>query len=122
MVDKGSQGLQSIQYWLNGSVSNASSRALARNLSRTLVGSQTWIPVQQPPFVNGQPPARTAEESARHAVFWALFEVEHAIGQYVKLLQAGEDVRIRLGVYKYEKRQVEIGLRIEDHITITGGP
>lgn len=67
-------------------------------------------------------PAQTAEQSARNAVFWALFEVEHVIAQYAKLLQAGEDVRIRTSVYTHEERRVQLGLRIVEHVEITGGP
>jgi hypothetical protein len=64
-------------------------------------------------------PARTAEESARQAVFWALFEVEHLMARYVKLIESGEDVCIRSSVYKHEERRVEIGLRIVEHADAT---
>ncbi len=63
-------------------------------------------------------PAQTAEESAQQAVFWALFEVEHLIARYVKLIESGEDVRIRSSVYKHEERRVEIGLRIIEHADV----
>jgi hypothetical protein len=67
-------------------------------------------------------PAETPEESARHAVFWALFEVEHLIRRFALRLEAGEAVRIRSGVYKHEEGRVDFNLRIVEHVEITGGP
>jgi hypothetical protein len=67
-------------------------------------------------------PAETAEESARQAVFWALFEVEHLVRRFALRLEAGEDVRIRSGVYKHEEGRVDFNLRIVEHVEISGGP
>jgi hypothetical protein len=60
-------------------------------------------------------PAQTAEECARHAVFWALYEVEHIVHAYVRLLQAGESVRLRTGVYKHHDQRVDFNFRIIEH-------
>jgi hypothetical protein len=44
--------------------------------------------------------AETPEESARHAVFWVLFEVEHLIRELATRVEAGESLRIRHGIYR----------------------
>ena len=67
-------------------------------------------------------PPRTAEESARYAVFWALFEVEHLIRRFASRVEDGDDVRIRHGVYVYQAERVDFNLRIVEHVEITGGP
>ena len=67
-------------------------------------------------------PAQTPEESARHAVFWALFEVEHLIRRFALRLEAGEAVRIRSGVYKHEEGRVDFNLRIVEQVEVTMPP
>jgi hypothetical protein len=60
-------------------------------------------------------PARTAEESARHAVFWAVFEIDHIVRELGRRVAAGESVRLRSGVYAYAEGRVDFGLRIVEH-------
>ena len=60
-------------------------------------------------------PAQTPEESARHAVFWALFEVEHLIRRFAARIEAGDSVRIRSGVFKHDEGRVDFNLRIVEH-------
>jgi hypothetical protein len=74
-------------------------------------------------------PAQTPEEDARHAVFWALYEIEHIVREYAKLVEAGEPVRLRTGVYKHHERRVDFNLRIVEQpeveihpLTPRGGP
>jgi hypothetical protein len=56
-------------------------------------------------------PAQTAEESARHSVFWTLFEVEHIVRELGKRLEAGEAVRMRSGVYTHTVGRVDLSPR-----------
>jgi hypothetical protein len=58
--------------------------------------------------------ARTAEEDARHAVFWAIYEIEQIVREYAKLVEAGEPVRMRAGVYKHHDRRVDFNVQIVD--------
>ena len=60
-------------------------------------------------------PAETPEESARHAVFWALFELEHLIRRFATRIEAGDSVRMRTGVFKHEEGRVDFNLRIVEH-------
>ena len=74
-------------------------------------------------MVGGESPGRppeTAEESARHAVFWALFEVEHIVGQFGKRVAAGESVRLRRGIYTHTEGCVDFNLRIVEHVETSG--
>jgi hypothetical protein len=64
---------------------------------------------------------RTPEESARHAVFWVLIELEHLIRRFAKRLQAGESVWLRSGIYWSEDGRVDFTLRIVDHVERGGG-
>jgi hypothetical protein len=80
-------------------------------LRRTMVGSE----------VPSKPP-ETAEESARDAVFWVLFEVEHIIRELGKRLEAGESVHLRKGVYAYTVDRVDFNLRIVEHTEVTMQP
>jgi len=76
-------------------------------------------------MVGGNAPSRapqTAEESARHAMFWALFELEHVVRRFALRVEAGDAVRIRSGVYKHEEGRVDFNLRIVEHVEVTGGP
>ena len=61
-------------------------------------------------------PARTAEESARHAVFWAMFEIENIVRQLGRRVAAGESVRLRSGVYVHAEGRVDFNLRIVEHV------
>ena len=63
--------------------------------------------------------AVTAEQSARHAVFWVLFEVEHLIRELATRVEAGESLRIRHGIYKFQHQRVDFDLRIVEHEEIT---
>jgi hypothetical protein len=63
-------------------------------------------------------PARTPEESARHAVFWAMFEIEHIVRQLGKRVEAGEAVRLRSGVYAHAEGHVTFNLRIVQQIEV----
>jgi hypothetical protein len=65
---------------------------------------------------------QTAEESARQAVFWVLFEVEHIVRQLGKRLEAGDSVHLRRGVYIRTVDRVDFNLRIVEDVEITGGP
>jgi hypothetical protein len=65
-------------------------------------------------------PAETPEESARHAVFWALFELEHLVRRFVARLEAGERVRIRWGIFKHETGRVDFDLRIVEETDLSG--
>lgn len=67
-------------------------------------------------------PAETAEESARQAIFWVLFEAEHLIHRFAQRLEAGEALRIRTGVYKHQEGRVDFNLRIMEHVEITMPP
>jgi hypothetical protein len=60
-------------------------------------------------------PAQTPEESARHAIFWTLFEVEHLIRRFAVRVEAGDSVRVRAGVFKHEEGRVDFNLRIVEH-------
>ena len=60
-------------------------------------------------------PAETPEESARHAVCWALFELEHLIRRFATRIEAGDSVRMRTGVFKHEEGRVDFNLRIVEH-------
>jgi hypothetical protein len=75
-------------------------------------------------MVGGALPAtapRTAEESARHAMFWLLIEVERLIRQLAARLQAGESVRLCTGICWHEDGRVDFNLRIVDHVETPGG-
>ena len=74
-----------------------------------------------PGAVPSKPP-ETAEESARDAVFWVLFEMEHIVRELAKRLEAGETVRLRRGVYVHTVDRVDFNLRITEDVAITGGP
>jgi hypothetical protein len=67
-------------------------------------------------------PPENAEESARLAVFWALFEIEHILDQLRKRIEAGDSVRLRSGIYAYTTERVDFNLRIVEHVEITGAP
>jgi len=70
-------------------------------------------------MVGGEVPSRppeTAEESARQAVFWVLFELDHLIRRFATRLEAGESVRLRSGVYVHEEARVDFNLRIVEHV------
>jgi hypothetical protein len=56
--------------------------------------------------------AVTPEESARHAVFWTLFETEHLIRRFAVRLAAGERLRMRSGIYRHRDGRVDFNLRI----------
>jgi len=76
-------------------------------------------------MVGGEIPSRppeTAEESARHAVFWALCEVEHIVRELGKRLEAGEQVRLRSGIYIHTVDRVDFNLRIVEHTEVTTEP
>jgi hypothetical protein len=66
-------------------------------------------------------PAETAEESARHAVFWALFELDSLVRHFAARIEAGERVRIRTGILKHEGAWVELSLRIVKEANVPGG-
>ena len=80
-------------------------------LRRTMAGSAA--PAASP---------QTAEESAREAVFWVLFELEHIVRELAKRSEAGDSVRLRRGVYVHTVDRVDFNLRIVEHVEITGGP
>jgi hypothetical protein len=63
----------------------------------------------------------TAEEHARHALFWALYEIEHVMREYARRLAAGEPVRMRHGIYKHHPLRVDFNIRIVEDpgVTIT---
>ncbi len=61
----------------------------------------------------------TAEESARHAVFWLLFEMEHLVRRFAARLEAGQAVRVRCGVYRREDGGVDFNLRIVEEPEVT---
>jgi hypothetical protein len=67
-------------------------------------------------------PPQTAEESARHAMFWALFELEHVVRRFALRLEAGDSVRMRSGVHKHEEGRVDFDIRVVEHVEIPGGP
>jgi hypothetical protein len=58
--------------------------------------------------------ASTAEEDARHAVFWAIYEIEHVVRELARLAEAGEPVRMRTGVSKHHERRVDFNVQIID--------
>ena len=64
-------------------------------------------------------PAQTQEDDARHALFWALYEVEHVLHAYATLVEAGEPVRLRTGIYKHHERRVDFNLRIVEEPEVT---
>jgi hypothetical protein len=66
----------------------------------------------------------SAEESARQAVFWALFEIDHLVRQFARRLEAGESVHMRRGIYKHHEARVDFDLRIVEHppVDIQGQP
>jgi hypothetical protein len=66
-------------------------------------------------------PAETAEESARHAVFWTLFELDHLVRRFAARVEAGERVRLRTGVFKHEGGCVQFSLRIVEEAGAYGG-
>ncbi len=76
-------------------------------LRRAMVGGE--VPTKPP---------ETAEESARDAVSWVLFEVEHIVRELGKRLEAGESVRLRRGVYAYTRDRVDFNLRIVEHTEV----
>jgi hypothetical protein len=80
-------------------------------LRRTIIGGE----------VPSRPP-ETAEETARDAVFWVLFELEHIVRELGKRLEAGEAVRLRKGVYVYTSDRVDFNLRIVEHTEVTIQP
>ena len=67
-------------------------------------------------------PPQTAEESARHAMVWALFELEHIVRRFGMRIEAGDDVRMRSGVHKHEEWRVDFDIRVVEHVEIPGGP
>jgi hypothetical protein len=48
-------------------------------------------------------------------VFWVLFEVEHLIRELATRVEAGESLRIRHGIYKFQHQRVDFDLRIVEH-------
>jgi hypothetical protein len=74
-----------------------------------------------PGAVPSKPP-ETAEESARDAVFWVLFELEHIVRELGKRLEAGEPVHLRKGVYIYTADRVDFNVRIVEHTEGTMQP
>jgi hypothetical protein len=67
-------------------------------------------------------PPETAEESARDAVFWVLFELEHIVRELGTRLEAGESVQLRKGVYIYASDRVDFNLRIVERTEVTIQP
>jgi hypothetical protein len=57
-------------------------------------------------------PPQTAEEDARQAVFWSLYELEHILREHARLVEAGEPVRLRAGVYVHARLRVDFNVRI----------
>jgi hypothetical protein len=55
-----------------------------------------------------------APPQARHAAFRAIYEIEHVVGEYARLIAAGEPVRMRAGVYEHHDRRVDFNVRIVD--------
>jgi hypothetical protein len=66
-------------------------------------------------------PAETPEESARHAVFWTLFELDHLIRRFVARVEAGEQVRLRTGILTHEGGRADFSLRIVEESDVHGG-
>jgi hypothetical protein len=72
-------------------------------------------------MVGGAAPASAAttpEESARHAVFWTLFQVEHLIRCFVARVEAGASVRLRSSNHRRAEGRVDFSLHIVEQAEI----
>jgi hypothetical protein len=62
-----------------------------------------------------QLPPTNAEQSARQAVFWALFEIDHLVRQLGRRLEAGESLRMSSIIHRHQEGRVDFDLRLVEY-------